>query len=80
MKLTQVRLSAIALAALLAASGGRAVLRQWRRAMKTFITALVLVFVLASGASMMALPGHGYTHLAQNGAHAAGNQQAALLY
>jgi hypothetical protein len=48
--------------------------------MKTFITALVLVLALASGASMMTLPGHGYTHLAQNGTHAARNQQAALLY
>jgi hypothetical protein len=48
--------------------------------MKTFITALFLVFALASGTSMMALSGHGYTRLAQDSAHAAGNQQAAILY
>jgi hypothetical protein len=29
---------------------------------------------------MMALSGHGYTRLAQDSAHAAGNQQAAILY
>jgi hypothetical protein len=55
-------------------------LDQGRRAMKIFITALVLVFALASGTSMMALTGHGDTHLAQGGAYAAGNQKAALLY
>jgi hypothetical protein len=48
--------------------------------MKTFVMALVLVFALASGISMMALTGHGSTHLAQNAAEAAGNQKAALLY
>jgi len=48
--------------------------------MKTFITALFLVFAVASGTSMMALSGHGYTRLAQDSAHAAGNQQAAILY
>jgi hypothetical protein len=48
--------------------------------MKTFITAMTLVFLLASGTSMMALTGHGYTYLAQNGAYAAGNQKAPLLY
>ena len=48
--------------------------------MKTFITALVVIFALASGISMAALIGHDHTHFAQNGAHAAGNQQTALLY
>jgi hypothetical protein len=48
--------------------------------MKIFITALVLVFALASGTSMMTLTGYGDTHLAQNGAYAAGNQRTALLY
>jgi hypothetical protein len=48
--------------------------------MKTFITALFLVFALASGTSMMALSGHGYTRLAQNSAHVARNQEAATLY
>jgi hypothetical protein len=48
--------------------------------MKTFITALFLIFALASGTSMMALSGHGYPRLAQNSAHAAGNQQAVTLY
>jgi hypothetical protein len=62
------------------AFGGREVPHQRKRAMKIFITALVLVFALASGTSMMALTGHDYTHVAQNGAYAAGNQKAALLY
>jgi hypothetical protein len=48
--------------------------------MKTFITALVVIFALASGISMAALTGHDHTHFAQNGAHAAGNQTATLLY
>ena len=48
--------------------------------MKYFITAMVVIFALASGISMAALTGHDHTHFAQNGAHAAGNQQAALLY
>jgi hypothetical protein len=60
--------------------GSREVPYQPRRAMKIFITALVLVFVLASGTSMMALTDHSYTYLAQNGAYAAGNQKAPLLY
>ena len=47
--------------------------------MKSLITALFLVFALASGTSVMALSGHGYTRLAQNSVHAAGNHQA-LLY
>jgi len=48
--------------------------------MKSFITALFLVLALASGTSVVALSGHGYTRLAQDSAHAAGNQQAAILY
>jgi hypothetical protein len=48
--------------------------------MKIFITALVLVFALAGGTSMMALTGRGGTYLAQNGAYAAGHQKAAFLY
>jgi hypothetical protein len=48
--------------------------------MKTFITALFLVFALASGTSMMALSGHGYARLAENSAHAARNHEAAIFY
>jgi hypothetical protein len=48
--------------------------------MKTFITALVVIFALASGISMAALTDHDHTHFARNGAHAAGHQQTALLY
>jgi hypothetical protein len=48
--------------------------------MKIFIAALVLVFGLATGTSMVALTGHGDTYLAQNGDYAAGNQKAAFLY
>jgi hypothetical protein len=47
--------------------------------MKSFITALFLVLALASDTSVVALSGHGYTRLAQNSVHAAGNHQA-LLY
>jgi hypothetical protein len=46
--------------------------------MKTFITALFLVFALASGTSVVVLSGHGYTRVAQDSARAAGNQQAML--
>lgn len=48
--------------------------------MKTFITALVVVFALASATSMMALTGYDHTQIAQNGAHAAVDQKAVLLY
>jgi hypothetical protein len=55
--------------------------------MKSFITAMVLIFAFASGLSMAAvtshdhtLTGHDHTHFAQNGANAAGNQQLALLH
>jgi hypothetical protein len=47
--------------------------------MKCFITVLVVIFALASGISMAAVTGHGHTHFAQNGAHAAGKQTAPLL-
>ena len=47
--------------------------------MKTFITALVVIFALASGISMASLISHDHTHFAQNGAHAAGNQQQTAL-
>jgi hypothetical protein len=48
--------------------------------MKSFITALVVIFTFASGISMAALTGHDHTHFAQTGAHAAGKQTATLLY
>jgi hypothetical protein len=48
--------------------------------MKTFITALFVVFALAGGTSVMALTGHGSTYLTQSGAYAASNQKATLLY
>ncbi len=55
--------------------------------MKSIIIAMVVIFALASGLSMAALTSHDptltgrdHTHFAQNGAHAAGNRQAALLY
>ena len=55
--------------------------------MKSFITAMVLIFAFASGISMAALTshdhtltGHNHMHFAQNGVHAAGNQQPLLLY
>ena len=50
------------------------------RAMKTFITALFLVFALAGGTSMMALTAHSSTYLTHGGVYAAGNQKSALLY
>jgi hypothetical protein len=48
--------------------------------MKSFTTAMVVIFAFASGLSMAALTGHDHTHFAQNGAHTAGNQRTALLY
>jgi MFS family permease len=51
-----------------------------RPAMKSFITAMVLIFTFASGLSTAALTGHDHTRFAQNGTHAAGNQQTVLLY
>jgi hypothetical protein len=55
--------------------------------MKSVIIAMVLIFAFACGLSMVALTSHDptltgrdHTHFAQNGAHAAGNQQPALLY
>ena len=47
--------------------------------MKSFITAMVVIVALASGISMASLTGHDHTHFAQNGAHAAGNQQQTAL-
>jgi hypothetical protein len=47
--------------------------------MKTYITALVLVFLLA-GASMMALTVHaGGAHIDQDRPHAAGHQKTLLV-
>ena len=48
--------------------------------MKTFITALSLVFALASGASIIALRGHDRVQMTQNNAHTAGHQKTALAY
>ena len=48
--------------------------------MKSFITAMAVIFALASGISMAALTGHDHTRFAQNGVYAAGHQQTALLY
>ena len=48
--------------------------------MKTFITALAIVFVLATATSMIALTVHGgHAHIDQ-GRHTAGQQKTALLY
>jgi hypothetical protein len=48
--------------------------------MKTFITALAIVFVLATVTSMIALTVHGdHAHIDQ-GRHTAGHQKTALLY
>jgi hypothetical protein len=49
--------------------------------MKTLITALALVFALATGASMMALTVHGdRAHIERNSARVAGHQTAFLVY
>ena len=49
--------------------------------MKTFITALALLFVLAIGTSMMVLTVRADgTHIDHDGAHAAGHQKALLVY
>jgi hypothetical protein len=48
--------------------------------MKTFVTALVLIFALASGASIIALTGHDRVQMTQNNAHTAGHQKTALVY
>jgi len=49
--------------------------------MKTFVTALALLFVLAIGTSMMALTVHADgTNIAYDGPHAAGHQKALLVY
>ena len=49
--------------------------------MKTYMTALALVFVLASGTSMMALTVHAdRTHIDQDRPHTAGHQKTLLVY
>ena len=48
--------------------------------MKTYITALILVFALATVTSMIALTVHGdHPHIDQ-GSHTAGHQKMAFLY
>jgi hypothetical protein len=54
--------------------------RQRRPAMKTLITALSLVFALASGASILALTGHDPAHINQYSAHTTVHQKTVLLY
>jgi hypothetical protein len=49
-------------------------------AMKTFITALVIVFALASIASMIALTVHGDRAHIDQGRHTADHQKTALFY
>jgi hypothetical protein len=48
--------------------------------MKTFITALAIVFTLAAVTSMIALTVHGDRAHIDQGRHTAGHQQTALLY
>jgi hypothetical protein len=49
--------------------------------MKTYITALALVFLLATGTSMMALTVHANrTHIDQDRPHTAGHQRMLLVY
>ena len=49
--------------------------------MKTYISALALVFVLATGTSMMALTVHANrTHIDQDRPHTAGHQKTLLVY
>ena len=48
--------------------------------MKTFITALVVVFVLATGTSMIALTVHGDHPHIDPGSHTAGHHKMAFLY
>jgi hypothetical protein len=53
---------------------------QRRPAMKTFITALAIVFVLATVTSMIALTVHGDRAHIDQGRHTVGHQKTALLY
>jgi hypothetical protein len=54
---------------------------QRRPAVKTFITALTLVFVLATGTSMIALTVHtDRAHIGQDNPYGALHQKMALLY
>jgi hypothetical protein len=49
--------------------------------MKTFITAMTLVFLLATGTSMMAVTVHtDRAHIDQDRPHTAGHQKTALVY
>jgi hypothetical protein len=49
--------------------------------MKTYITALAFVFLLATGTSMMALTVHANrTHIGQDRSHTAGHQKTLLVY
>jgi hypothetical protein len=48
--------------------------------MKTFITALALVFALATVTSMIALTVHGDHLYIDQGRHTAGHQKMAFLY
>ena len=49
--------------------------------MKTYLTALALVFLLATGTSMMALTVHANpTHIDQDRPHTAGHQKTLLVY
>jgi hypothetical protein len=49
--------------------------------MKTFITALAIVFALATGTSVLALTVHtDSAHIDQNSTHAAGHQKPALVF
>jgi hypothetical protein len=49
--------------------------------MKTFITAMTLVFLLATGTSMMALMVHtDRAHIGQDSPYGAVHQKTALLY
>jgi hypothetical protein len=54
---------------------------QGRPVMKTFITAMALVFALAIGTSMMALTVHAdHAHIDQGSPYKAVHQKTALLY
>ena len=48
--------------------------------MKTFVTALAIVFVLATVTSMIALSVHGDHAQIDQGRHTAGHKKTALLY
>ena len=55
--------------------------QQRRPAMKTFITALAIVFALATGTSVLALIVHtDSAHIDQHSPHTAGHQKLALVF